>query len=177
MSKDLSYFRIKTTWIAEAEDSSLVKVKTEELALASSYTEAEKVAYALIDDQQRTKFGDAEIEIVKAKITEVLYNDNLLHDEKLIGGLVYNYFEDDDTQIGIYNVKVVFITTDEKGKEKKSAETIFVPAKSNTDAANLVNAYLKKGLADYVIRDVKFDKAEAVLWPTGTQQSKMNAYQ
>lgn len=175
MESVLNYYRIKTEWTSEREDGSLVKLKTEELALATSYTEAEKIAYALVDDQNRTNFGSVSIDITKTKIAELLYNDIMVHDERLIGGLVCNYFEDDRDQVGIYAVKVMYIDIDEKtGKEKKSFETIFTPATSNTDAAACINKYLSNTMRDYVIRDIKFDKAEAVLWPTDVQQSKMN---
>lgn len=49
MNQGFDYFRIKMTWTAEQEDGSLAKVKTEDLVYASSYTEAEKIAYALIE--------------------------------------------------------------------------------------------------------------------------------
>ena len=52
-----NYYRIKTDWLAEQEDGKLQKTKTEELVFASSYTEAEKVAYALAEKYERAKFG------------------------------------------------------------------------------------------------------------------------
>lgn len=175
MNTELNYYRIKTEWTSEQEDGSLVKLKTEELAFATSYTEAEKIAYALVEDQRRDKYGSVSIDITKTKITELLYNDILVHDERLIGGLVCNYFDSEDDQVGIYAVKVMFIDIDEKsGKEKKSVETIFTPAKSNTNAAACITEHLEGSMRDYVIRDIKFDKAEAVLWPKDIQQSKMN---
>lgn len=175
MKAVLNYYRIKTEWTSEKEDGSLVKLKTEELAYATSYTEAEKIAYALVEDQNRTRFGSVSIDITKTKISELLYNDILVHDDRLIGGLICNYFEDAADQVGIYAVKVMFIDIDEKsGKEKKSFETIFTPATSNTDAAACINDYLSNTMRDYIIRDIKFDKAEAVLWPKDIQQSKMN---
>ena len=177
MENSLNYYRIKTEWTAEKEDGSLVKLKTEELAYATSYTEAEKIAYALADEQNRSKFGSFIIEIVKTKISELLYNNILEHDDHLIGGLVCNYFSDAQDSVGIYSVKVIFTNIDEKtGKEKKSTVTIFTPATSNTDAAKCIHNYLKDSMQDYVIRDIKFDKAEAVLWPKDIQQSKMNSF-
>ena len=104
MNTELNYYRIKTEWTSEQEDGSLMKLKTEELAFATSYTEAEKIAYALVEDQRRDKYGSVSIDITKTKITELLYNDILVHDERLIGGLVCNYFDSEDDQIGIYDV-------------------------------------------------------------------------
>lgn len=175
MTQGFDYFRIKMAWTAEQEDGSLAKVKTEDLVYASSYTEAEKIAYALIEDQQRDKNGDVVIEILKTKISEMLFNDNLQHDSGLIGGLVYNYLDPDaDDNIGIYAVKVMLVTVDERtAKEKRTYETIYTPASSNTDAADRIRKHLS--MSDFVIRDIKFDKAESILWPTDVFQSKSNA--
>lgn len=177
MEQNFNYYRIKTEWLKERDDGNLQKEKTEELVYATSYTEAEKIAYALVEDQQRTKFSsDISIEIVKTKISELLYNDILEHDSALVGGLVCNYFsEGEDTGVGLYSVKTVTTTSDEKsGKEKRTTDTIFIPATSNSDAARRVTDYLGNTMSDFVIRDVKFDKAEAILWPTTVQEQKQN---
>ena len=172
------YFRIKTEWTAEDESGNLSKVKTEELVLATCFTEAEKVAYAIAEDQNRGKYGDFNIDIVKTKISDVLYNDILAHDSKLICGMVCNYFEEDETSgFGLYAVKAVYIETDEKtGKEKKTTDTIYVPAISNADATDAVQQYLSTGAIDFVIRDTKFDKAEAIYWPSEVQKEKLRCF-
>lgn len=174
MEEIFNYYRIKTEWTKESSDGRLQKTKTEELVYAANYTDAESIAYALVEDQQRERLGNVSIEIVKTKITELLYNDTLEHDNVLIGGLVCNYFpEDTDSSVGIYSVKVVLPIIDEKtGAEKQQAETIFTPATSNTDAARRIDNYYKHSMRDYIIRDIKFDKAEAILWPPTIQQQK-----
>jgi hypothetical protein len=177
MEEMFNYYRIKTEWLAEKEDGGLMKVKTEELVFASSYTEAEKVAYELTENQSRTQFGSVNIEIVKTKITELLHNDNLVQDNKMVAGLICNYFEEtENTGVGIYAVKVMYITLDEKtGKEKRNSETIYTPASSNTAAATYVQNYLKRfETRDFIIRDTKFDNAEAILWPAHIHQQKLN---
>ena len=176
MDKNFDYFRIKMSWTAEQEDGSLAKVKTEDLVYASSYTEAEAVAYALIEDQQRARNGEVTFEILKTKISEMLYNDNLLYDTDLDGGLVYNYLNPDaDDNVGIYAVKVMIITVDERtAKEKRTYETLYTPASSNTDAANMVSQHFDHLMSDFVIRDIKFDKAESILWPKEIFKSKSN---
>lgn len=176
MSEQLNYYRIKMNWLNEMEDSSLSKVTTEDLVYVSSYTEAERIAYCLIEDQQRTRFSnDISFEIVKTKISEILYNDSLKQDGDMIGGLLYNYVDPNEGDgVGIYSVKIMIITIDEKtAKEKRSYETIYTPATSNVDAANRIKNHLL--ITDYTIRDVKFDKAESVLWPTEVFQAKMNS--
>lgn len=175
MDNGFNYYRIKTVWEGEAKDQSLTKKKSEELVYATSYTEAEKIAHALIEDQQRAKFSDSiEIEIVKTKIEDILYNDILATQEPLVGGLVCSFFEEsDDTGVGLYAVKVMFIEIDEKtAKEKRRYQTIYTPATSNSDANERVRKYLESSVCDYVVRDAKFDKAEAILWPSDIYKSK-----
>lgn len=174
MKETSNYYRIKTEWMKAAADGQLQKTKTEELVYATSYSEAEAVAYALIESENREQFSDASIEITKTKISEMLFNETLDHDDTLIHGLVCNFFaEDEDSGVGIYSVKVMIPTVDEKsGKEKMSSETIFTPASSNTDAAERIAEYFKRSANDYIIRDIKFDKAEAILWPPSVQEQK-----
>lgn len=174
----LDFYRIKTEWTRERENGELAKVKTEELVMATSYTEAEKVAYAIVEDQQRAKYGSVNIEIIKTKISDVLFNDILVQDNQAVCGLICNFFEEsEESGVGLYNVKAVFFTLDEKsGKTKRSTQTFFVPATSNTDATKRVEAELNRTMSDYVIRDTKFDKAEAIYWPADVHQNKANAY-
>lgn len=173
-----NYFRIKTEWTAEKEDGQLQKVKTEELVYAPNYSEAENVAYALIEKYDRTHYGSVNFEIIKTKISELLYNNILQTDAELIRELITSYFEESDTTgVGMYQVKVYYTEIDEKtAKEKHSTETIFTPAKSNADATAYVLSYLKKvgETRDYVVRDTRFDKAEAILWPTKVYEDQVN---
>lgn len=177
MENGFNFFRIKTEWTAEKTDGGLAKTKTEELVYASSYTEAEKVAYEIAENEGRMQFNSSiNLEITKTKIGEILFNLTLCTDSNLIAGLVHNYFEEgDDTGVGLYGVKVMYIELDEKsGGEKRSNDTIFTPAASNTDAANYVKQYLKEyETRDFVIRDTKFDKAEAILWSPDMHKEKV----
>lgn len=172
------FYRIKTEWTAERESGDLAKVKTEELVYASSYTEAEEVALAISDKENRTQFSTVNIEIIKTKINELVLTPTLKQDPELTLGLVCNYFEEgEDTGVGLYSVKVMFIEIDEKtGKEKRSNDNIYVPAISNSDATEFVKKYLKKvgETRDFIVRDTKFDKAEAIFWPTDVHQEKVN---
>lgn len=180
MKEGLSYFRIKTEWTAEMSNGALQKKKTEELVLATNYTEAEKVAYSIVESQGRSDIKSvSNIDITKTKIEEMLFNSTLQHDDKLVGGLVYNYFEEsDDTGVGLYAVKVVYFEEDEKtGNKKTSSETIYTPAESTTGAIDFVHMWLKDNEnRDFTVRDAKFDKAEAVLLPTDVQENKSNTF-
>lgn len=171
-----NFYRLKTDWIKELADGSLSKVKTEELILAESYSEVEKMAYAIAEDQQRTQHGPMSYEIVKTKISDILYNDVLVS-ENTIEGKVENYFEQsDDSGAGLYSVKVVTFVLDEKGNEKKQTDTYYVPAFSNNDANQAIQDYMAGSTSDYVIRDIKFDKAEAIFWDEETHKSKKNEF-
>lgn len=176
MNAGFNYYRIKMMWKGELEDGSLEKIKTEDLVYASSYTEAEKIAYAIIEDQNREKHEPVySLEIIKTKICDMLCNDTLDHDNRLVGGLTYNFFPTIENGEGFYGVKVLIISVDEKtAKEKKTYETIYTPAQSNTEAAQRVLKYLTG--ADAIVRDVKFDKAESILWPIDIFKSKSEAF-
>ena len=176
MKEGFDFYRIKTEWVSEKEGGNLTKIKTEELVYAANYTEAEKVAYAIAESQNRAQFGCFSIEIIKTKINELVYNDVLVQDEMLISGLVCNFFqEDEDSGVGLYCVKVMFISEDEKtGKEKRTNENIYIPAASNIEAAQSVRKHLKAvgETREFVIRDTRFDRAASILWPLDIHQSK-----
>lgn len=171
--KILSYFRIKTEMVREGDDGSLNRQKIEELVLASCYTEVEQLAYQLIMDENRNRFSSVKFEIIKTKIADVLYND-ILQTATDANDFVCNFFEESETSgVGLYCVKVVFITCDEKtAKNKKVTELFYVPASSNSDATKRINEHLKGSTADFIIRDTKFDKAEAIYWPSEVYKDK-----
>lgn len=174
----LSFFRIKTEWTKEGETGDLAKVKTEELVMATSYTEAEQVAYTIAEDQQRERYGSINIEIIKTKINDVVFNDILVQEDTTTRGLICNYFEEsEDSGFGLYMVKVVFIMIDEKtGKTKRTPQTIFVPATSNADATKRVEKAMRSTGCEFVIRDTRFDKAEAIYWPVSIHELKAKAF-
>lgn len=175
MNTGFDYYRIKMQWKGELEDGSLEKLKTEDLVYASSYSEAEKMAYAIIEDQNRTKHDEIySIEIIKTKIGDMLFNETLDHDERLVGGMIYNFFPTVDNGEGFYEVKLDIITIDERtAKERKTRESIYTPATDNIDAAARVLKYMSG--QDVIIRKVTFDKAESILWPKDVFERKSNA--
>lgn len=174
----MNYYRLKTTMVAEKEDGAMEKMTVEELALVNNYTEAEALLYAIAEKHQRNKFGEISYDIVKTKIGDVLWNGSLTSDAELIQNLINVYFEEaDDTGVGLYSVKVMFVETDEKtAKEKRTQENIYVPAKSNQDASEAVEQWLRH-IGDtryHVVRDVRYDKAESIYWPADTYQYKLS---
>lgn len=89
MSKDFNYFRIKMAYKGANDLGAIVPIKSEDLVMATCYTEAEQIAYKLAEGKD--EFGDVDIEIVRTKISEVAYNDTFATDTELICGLI-SYF-------------------------------------------------------------------------------------
>lgn len=172
------YFRIKSNWTGEKEDGSLVPMKTEDLVMATCYADAEAIATELLNGKDQ--FGSVTYEIVKTKITEMLYNSTFCHDNQLTCGLVEYYFEEneDDSEVGLYAVNVMYFELNEKtGKFKTTKETVYAPATSAQDAIDFVKQYLKDVESrDWLIRDVKFDKAQSVLVTPDEHKSNVNKF-
>lgn len=174
-----NYYRIKTSFVGEQSDGKLAKKKAEELVYAVSYADAEATAYRLVEAYNRTQFSsDISVEIIKTKIDTLLYNDILQKSPSLVNNLVETYFEDsEDTGVGLYGVKVLSISVDERtGKEKRATAIIHTPARTNAEATAIVNKYLTSSAnADYVIRDAKFDPAASILWPVSEYDYKVKS--
>lgn len=166
MEEVLKLFRLKTTWLqTNPADGGVSKVKTEEIVQAVSYTDAEKIAYEIADQENRCELGDIDIEIVRMKPCDIIFHNCLVSSEKLVCGLVENHFEgEENSGEGLYLVNYVIITIDEKsGKEKATRASLFVPATDNKNAYECAVSYLKNGMCDYTIKDIKFDKASSLL--------------
>ena len=116
-------------------------------------------------------------EIVRTKISEVAYNDTFATDTELICGLISYFFEEsEDTEVGLYQVSLVYYDVDEKtGKTKSSNSTIYVPAYSSSEAIENIRTYLKRAgeTREYTIRNVKYDKAQSVMVTPETHQNNI----
>ena len=164
----MQLFKIKTNWLQENnETGALSKTRTEELVEAINYTEAEKVANTIAENEKRFALGDLDIVIQRIdNVYDILYQSVLAKDENLVDGLVCSYFEaDDDTEVGLYSVKVVTTEMDDKGKEKDVARILMVPARSNGEASKLAKLHMKQVLdyKDPIVKDVRFDRSSAIL--------------
>ena len=182
MNNTLNYYRIKTEFYQEDSKGGLVKKRTEDLVHGANYSDAEKSAYALAHYYGRDQYSQnmpINIEITKTKINELLYNGSLTSEPDTVNGLICCTFDaPDESSVGMYAVKVMFIAEEDNGKEKRTNEIIYTPANSNTDAAVSVQRYLKQQLEtrEYVIREVKFDKAETILWTPETYREQTDSY-
>lgn len=175
MTKGMNYFRIKMSYTDENEMGALVPFKTEDLVMAACYSDAESIACKLAEGKDR--HGDVEFEIIKTKITELAYNDTFTVDTELIGGLISYFFEEaESTEVGLYQVQLVYYNLDEKtGKVKKENSTIYIPAYSSSKAIENTHAYLKRvgETREYTIRNVKYDKAQSVMVTPEIHQSNV----
>lgn len=161
-------------WKKHNDEGKVVQAKTEDLVLATSYTEAESIAMLLIEHDSRDSISsDIIYEIIKTKVSTLLINDTLTKDTELVGNLVHCYFEElEETGKGLYAVKADIFTVDERTAKTKVQKTvIYVPATSPTNAAKLAVEHFK--MEDVVIRDINFDKAQAILLPTDTYQQQI----
>lgn len=166
MSKGFDFYRIKMAFKDEAENGAIVPVKTEDLVMATGYTEAEKITYKLMEGKDR--YGDVNYEITKTKIKEVVYNNTFLTDEELICGLISYYSEEpEDTEVGLYAVAAIVCFMDEKsGKVKPQKETFYIPAESPNQAIEYTNQFIREAYStcdSFTIRNVKYDKAQSVM--------------
>lgn len=177
MENGFNFYRIKMAYKETNDLGAIVNVKTEDLVMASCYTEAEKIAYKLAEGKD--EFGGVDYEIVRTKISEIAYNDTFATDTQLTCGLVTYFFEEEEeTEVGLYQVNLVYYAIDEKtGKTKPQNETIFIPALSSSEVVNNIHSHLKQvgETRDYTIRNVKYDKAQSVMVTPDTHQKNIGA--
>ena len=179
MSKDFNYFRIKMAYKGTNDLGAIVPIKSEDLVMATCYTEAEQIVRmtGVFVSLANFKIGDVDVEIVRTKISEVAYNDTFATDTELICGLISYFFEEsEDTEVGLYQVSLVYYDVDEKtGKTKSSNSTIYVPAYSSSEAIENIRTYLKQAgeTREYTIRNVKYDKAQSVMVTPETHQNNI----
>lgn len=177
MSNSFNFYRIKMAYKGTNDLGAIVTVKTEDLVMASCYTEAEKIAFKLAEGKD--EFGDVDYEIIRTKISEIAYNETFATDMQLTCGLVTYFFEEsEETEVGLYQVNLVYYTLDEKtGKTKPQSETIFIPALSSSEAIKNIHSHLKQvgETRDYTIRNVKYDKAQSVMVTQETHQRNIEA--
>ena len=114
------FYRLKSSYCSENEDSGEIeRIKKEELIMAIGYTDAESIAFKLMELYERNKFDNYNYEIVKAKIEELVFNDSVRVSQELTQGLIEYYFEEDEESgVGLYAVKVEF-QNESEGKIKK----------------------------------------------------------
>lgn len=180
MQQEMSYYRVSTEFYQEDLNGALIKQKTEDLVRCSCYTDAEQTALALANYYNRDKFAESsflKIKVVKTPINCFLYNDLLVSESQLINKLVCCGFEETrDSSVGIYAVKVMYIDDEDEKRKKTFNEVIYVPAIDVNDAMFRVTNYIDESqeTKKFFIREVKFDKAESILWDPQFYKSKIS---
>lgn len=176
MKEQFNYYRIKLSFLAEAEDGALVQAKTEDLAMATCYAEAEKIAYKLMEGNDQ--LGDVKYEVLKSKVTNILFNDTLKKSNSLTCGLMTLYFDEPaDTEVGLYNVSAIITAIKANGKANHQKETIYIPATSPKEAIKYASTYLEQNFKDaesYTIRNVKYDMAQSIMITPETYKTYTN---
>ncbi len=81
------FYVLKFPYQAEdAQTGDMKKQKQEILAECANYTDAEKLAYALIHDEQWDKYQPVKPEIVRLKINDLHTNDCIIAEPDLFDG-------------------------------------------------------------------------------------------
>lgn len=163
MENTYNFYRIKMSYKGEDATGAIASIKTEDLVMATCYSEAEKLVYALMEGVKT--YGEVSYEILKNKnISNILFNNTFNVDNHEICGLVNYYFEEaKETETGLYAVTADVYTVNEKtGKTTSAKETVYMPATSPNHAIKICSEYLEGIFGDFIIRHVKYDNAQSV---------------
>lgn len=165
---DSIFYRAKLQYAEGGAQGRAVTSKEEALIIAGSYGAAEEVALELLDEHSQMDVASLDYELVKTKIAEVILNNTMEHQERTHkdGTTLHEFFftESEDSSAALYSVDVFFATIDEKsGKAKYTKNTMYTPATSPKDAISRITEYLSSSMQDYIIRNVKYDKASSII--------------
>lgn len=136
-------YRLKFAYKGVDDDGAVKLVKTEHLAECMSYTEAEKVAYAIADREGMDRFDDYVYEIIKTKLStgQIVDNGTLEHSQTLVCGLTEHFFRGDYD--GMFLIKAKSECVDEKGKMKGVVDEYLVCDKAIVNAINCIKQHLQ----------------------------------
>lgn len=132
-----NFFEVKVSFITLTDDGCRKRVKEQVASEAISFAEAEHIVHI----QYYARVEDLIIaDISRAKYSEIFFTDEPSHDK---------FFE----------VRIEFITLDEKtSKEKKSITTYLTQADSFDTARKNVTDIFNQSMLDYVIKSIKETK-------------------
>lgn len=176
MNNGMDFYRLRFEYTGEDSEGKLITKKEENLVVAVNYADAEAIAYEIMADASMTQFDDnVKYEIIKTKISELLFTNVFCTDEDFKDKFVLYYLEEEESESGLFAVKVLYTEINDKGKSKNQKEDIYVAASDPKEAFIFVHQYLKNvETRDWSIRDVKFDKASSVL--VTAEMHKSNKY-
>ncbi len=116
----------------DVETGEMKKQKREILAECTCYTEAEKLAYSIISEEQWDKFSHSKPEIVRIKVSDLRTNDCVLAEQDMFDGYAEMYLDEEDAHF--YQVNISDPYTDDNGNEKFEKTSMFIPADSTGNA-------------------------------------------
>lgn len=168
-------FRLKLQYKSENQTTGEIeKTKTEILVQCGCYTNAEEVAYSIMEQYHMDKFEPCTYDIIKTKIepTDIYGNETMKVDYSYdIDSLYQHYFANEED--GLYEVETI-VFGDKEAKEKDHKHTFYIPAVNVADAMNKARTILQNmgyNLNDCLIPSAKLDKAEWIyLKPTTSEQ-------
>lgn len=165
MNNGMDFYRLRFEFIGEDETGKLITKKQEDLVVAVNYTDAETIALEIMNDMAMTQFDDrVKYEIIKTKISEIMLTNVFSIDEEFKRKYILYYLTEGEEEAGLFAVTVVYTEINDNDKPKKTKEDIYVAAANPKEAYTFVQKYLNHvETRDWVIRNVKFDKASSVL--------------
>lgn len=170
-------FRLKFAFDDRNEEGKLKKAKLECLVECETYSEAEKMAYDIIEREGLGTYGDVEYEIAKTKlsISNFIDNNTLSANRGMVNGKTECYFSDETDAFFI--VKMKLYSYNEKGKKQQTLLTCVVSDESINKAIATVRTYMSSAMQDYVITDTKMDAAEYLYLSPSSYKSIKERYE
>lgn len=168
------YYKTASVLTEEQPDGSLENVKREFLIEAATFGDAESSSIVFLTDMTNFKETICIEKVEKSKISDLLFNDSFEVDKEIKHGLMeYSLLEGS----ALYAVEVEYAEENDKGKIKKTKDTVWCPAVSPTDAISLVDEYLRSvEQRDYEIKGVKYSKISHVMVLPETYQKHINRF-
>lgn len=174
----LNLYRIKFDYYVEDAKNIPLPKKEETLVQAMNYTDAEAVALKL-QENMRSVRPEVRYEILKTRISDLIYTNVLSVDPDLKQGLITYYFDQEEESAGLFAVTVIYTETLDNGRIRKTKEEIYVAAENPGNALGYVNSYLKYigETRDWVTRNVKFEKVSSILVSPETYKKDLKIVQ
>lgn len=128
-----TWFSVRVVYDKRNEKGMMVKQKELYLIDALSFTEAEARAIGEV-----TPYAESGLRVTAMKIEDIAE--------------IFN--QEDENADKWYRVKVLYITLDDKGREKKDAHAYLVKGHSTEDATKRLHEGMKGSMIDYKIHTV-----------------------
>lgn len=165
-------FKIKFSYQGENENGEMENKKLQVLAQCCNYTDAEKLAFCIIERDSLDKFECSDPEIVRLKtpVSGILLNDTVDTSDELTCKLVEVFFPSEGDSWYVVKIDVESVI-DEKVKVNK--EEYLLPASSTTDAIKKLGPCMQ--MRDYRVTHTSIDRSELIyLTPETVEAKKRN---